>query len=540
MPEVTVKYNNVAISPTPLVSRSTQFIDYGKRFGQTEQIELNGFFTGIVDAATTISSLNSTFAGQFKTLEVLGEDSSSVYKWDNLVLEEISIPQNSFYQKGFTNYNVRFTAYQIPSGVLDPVNEYSFSEGEDGLVTVNHKISAKGVRTNNTDPIDNAIAFVNLFVKKNPYTACTPAFISNGSGILMNTSESLDRASSTYSVSETYKFTTGAGALGYLRSVSISTKDSIGDDYKYIDLSVKLQGSPVENGFVNVQAAAQSIDLNGVLAEYNIPTSKIFRDSFDVTERSGDCSIEFKASYISGVDADMSGFFDYSISMDRDFVPNRTTWRVEGEFFSKGAIEARRALISSFKTTNQGSSYIPYLSGLVTSSSLYTTFNSGYALTASQVTYTEDTGKAVLKLGATFSDYDTFANFYQPQYSLDIEPSKWIYEMVPAANIEGHYVIQDLQMKSQSKTKLSFNGNTTGSYSGDLTNVISLINSLSGVYVKNSSFPTSQSQSSGQTNVSYSVDLLGGETMATNFAATKVFGGFGSNYVRQAGFKFGY
>jgi hypothetical protein len=540
MPEVTVKYNNVALSPTPTVSRSYQFIDYGKRFGQTEQIELEGFLTGYTSTADALSKLTTTFAGQFRTLEVLGEDSSSVYKWDNLVLEELSLPQNSFPQLGFTTYNARFTAYQIPSGVLDPINEYSFSEGEDGFVTVNHKISARGVRTNNVDPIDNAIAFVNLFVKKNPYTACAPAFISNGSGILMNISESLDRTSSTYSVTENYKFTTGAGALGYLRTVSLSTKESIGDDYKLIDLSVKLQGSPVENGFANVQAAAQTLDLNGILTEYGVSPTKVARETFGVTERSGDCSVEFKASYISGVDSDVSGYFDYSISMDRDFVPSRTTWRVEGEFSSKGSIDTRRAAITAFKTANQGDSYIPYLSGLVTASALYTGFASGYALTPNQVTYTEDTGRAVLKLGATFNDYDTFANFYQPSYTVEVEPSRWIYEMMPSANIEGHYVIQDLQMKNQSKIKLSFNGNTTGSYSGDLTNVNILLNSISGIYAKSSSFLMSQNQASGQTNVSVSLDLLGGETMAEDFLTTKVFGGFGSNYVRQPGYKFGY
>ena len=78
--DVVVKYNNTAITPVPTVSRSYQFIDYGTRFGQAEQIDLYCYITGLTsNASGNIATMVNTFGGQFKTLEVL-DDGNSIYK----------------------------------------------------------------------------------------------------------------------------------------------------------------------------------------------------------------------------------------------------------------------------------------------------------------------------------------------------------------------------------------------------------------------------------------------------------------------------
>ena len=63
MADLIVKYNGVTLSPTPLVQQSYQFIDYGSRWGNVTEIELNGNITGITGQVT---SVQTGFAANFK------------------------------------------------------------------------------------------------------------------------------------------------------------------------------------------------------------------------------------------------------------------------------------------------------------------------------------------------------------------------------------------------------------------------------------------------------------------------------------------
>jgi hypothetical protein len=539
MADVTVKYNGVSITPTPLVSRGYQFIDLGNRFGQIEQIDLNCTITGISTYQEALTRVNNMFSGQFKTLEVFGEDSSSVYKWDNAVLQELSVAQSSFPVGGFVPYNARFLSYQIPSGVIDPTNEYAFAQNSDGTVTVSHRISARGIRTS-ANPLDNAIAFVNTFVRKNPFNNCIPAFIPNASGVLTSISESIDRTTATYSVNENYRYSTGIGNVGYVRTTNLTIDDSNSNDYTNLELSVKLEGSPVDRNVDAVQTALLAMSLESILAEYGIATSNIHRDTVTVIKNSGEASVELRANFISGSSADISGYFDYTVGLDRDEVSNVSNWRIDGEYLTRGPLSHRRSLISAFKTANQGNGYITYLTNALTAHSTYSTFNNGYPLNLTNVTVAENTGQATLRLSASFSDADYHTNLLQPKYAIEVEPSRWIYEMTPSANIEGHYVIQDLQMRNQAKVKISMQANTSGTTSATLASISGVMNTLSGIYVNPSSFLISESISTGLNNAAIDKDYLGTEKLASGFLTGKIVGSVGNGYVRPKGYKFGY
>jgi hypothetical protein len=536
-----VKYNNSGITPVPLVSRSYQFIDYGGRWGQVEQIDLTCYITGITTYQTEIDRLNTLFGQNFKTLTVEQDDNSLLYQWDNIVLQEVSVSQNNFHPNGLAPYNAKFISYQIPSGVLDPSNEYSFSQSEDGTVTVNHKISARGVRTANS-PIDNAINFVSNFLRKNPYTGCAPTFITNSTAdaVLMSVQESIDRSNGTYSVNEIYKFVTGQGAA-YLKTTNLSVGESPTNDYVTVDLSVTLQGSPVNKNLSTITSAAQSLDLMTELTSYGLSTSNIHRESYSINLNSGACSIEIKGSFVSGVGSDMSGHFDYAVSLDSDLITDMNIWKIDGEYMTRGPMNLRRSQVASFKSSNQGNGYATYLKSLVTSSPLYSAYQAvAYPLNITQITVSEDTGRATLRLSATFSDYDNYGVYVQPKYVIEVEPSRWIYEMVPSANIEGHYIIQDLQMKNQAKIRLAFNAVLTGESSLNYSSASDILNILSGIYLGANSFLTSETTNSGVSSISIERQYMGSDTMTTGILTSKVYGGYGNAHVRQRGHKFGF
>ena len=538
MKDVTVKFNGQIISPTPTVSRGYQFLDFGQRFGQIETIDLACAVTGITNSyKAALNSITSIFSGQFKTLEVF-EEALSVYKWDNVIVQDISVPENHFFQGTMAPYNVKLISYQIPSGVTDPSNEYSFSQEDNGIVNVSHKISARGVRTN-LSPLDNAINFVTTFSRKNPFNNCVPAFIPNSSGVLLSISESTDRANGSYSITENYKYITGSVGVGYLKTTNLSIDESPSSDYINIGLDVNIQGSPVDDNLSEVKLAAQNIDLNSILStDYGLNLTNIYKDTASITQNTGNNSIGIKINYFSGVNSDLSGYFDYNINFDRDSLTNISSWKVEGEFLSKGPLNLRKSQIATFKTANQGGGYAPYLTSLLSSSPLYAQYASSYPLTLNQLAYQENTGKATLRLEANFGDYDTLAPFIHPKYDISVEPSRWIYEMLPSANIEGHYIIQDLQMKNQAKATLSFAGTITGG-TGFYSNESAMLDILSGIYI-GSAFLVGETETSGVSSVSLERSFLGSELMGSGIVNSKTYGSINNGFVRKAGYKYGY
>jgi hypothetical protein len=112
--------------------------------------------------------------------------------------------------------------------------------------------------------------------------------------------------------------------------------------------------------------------------------------------------------------------------------------------------------------------------------------------------------------------------------------------MTPSANIEGHYVIQDLQMRNQAKVKISMQANTSGTTSATLASISGVMNTLSGIYVNPSSFLISESISTGLNNAAIDKDYLGTEKLASGFLTGKIVGSVGNGYVRPKGYKFGY
>lgn len=537
MSNIIVKYNSNTMSPTPLVSRSMQFIDYGLRWGQAEQINLNCFATGVTTPSGTINSITNIFSGQFKDLEVY-DDATLVYKWPNIVVQEIAFPQSPFYTGSFVPFNVKLLSFQVPSGVTDPVNEYSFNQTEDGTVNVNHKISAKGIRTTSS-AFDNAVNFVKAFTNVNPFTGCASVFIPNGSGILFGIAETINRAEGTYAVNETYKFTTGS-TNPFLETTSLVINDSTSEEYVSLDLSVKWQGSPVKNNLSALQSAISSYNVLNTLKSYGITTDNVYQNVFNITQDSGQSLIDFKANFTSGITNEFSGFFDYTVSTDEDVVTDMATWRVEGDFICKGPLSFRRNRINAFKTANGTDTYIPYLKALITGSALFINYGD-FALNSIPVQFSinENTGLATLRLSATFADGDIYGSLLQPKYSVDVEPSKWIYELMPAANIEGHYTLQDLQMKSKARVKFSMSSPTSGTTSQNSDDVLGVLSLLSGVYVQEA-FLIGENWSSGISEISIDKEYIGKDNIGDSLSTVKVHGSISNGYVRPKGFKFGY
>lgn len=532
-----VKYNGATISPAPLVQQSQQFIDYGNRWGHVTDIELNGNITGITTPLAAQSGFAAKFTGQFGRLEVL-EGTDTIYRWDNIIVDEISSPQNHLFLNSFAPYTVKMRSINVPSGVLDPVNEYNFSQQEDGTVSVTHKVSARGIHTQNGG-LANAIAFVKVFTGHTPFIAsCASFFIPSGSGILVSVTENIDRASCLYSVHKLYKYNTGA-ITPYVENWTVSTSDIMDNEWLSMDVDWRVQGSPVDKNLSTVETSLASANIINKVAALGYSTGNLIQSNLSYNRDSGAALIQMRTSFISGYNLeDVSGYFDYTISLVHEGTIPKEDWRIEGDFVCFGPKDYRVARLDAFKTVH-GNDWRGYLTGLIISSPLYTYHDSTKTLgMASDLDIRENTGLAQLHLSLSTVDGGHTTSLWYPKYTLNIQPNKWNYNMIPSANIEGHYVLQDLQMMSQGKIQLTVEASSQ-SVVAALISASGFLNTLSSMYVS-TGYVIAESYNTGTFDLSMSQEWMGLDPTSSGLLYTKVAGSTLTNYQRPPGYQFGY
>lgn len=543
MSDIILKYNGVTISPTPLVQQNYNFLDLGggSRWGNVLEIELNGNLTGFTDYLGAQSGFAGNFTGQFGRLEVF-EGAQSIYQWDSVIVDEINFPLNHMFvgtsPRSMAPYAVKMKVINVPSGVVEPVNEYSFNQGDDGIVTVNHKVSARGIRTVNGG-LSNAVLFVQTFKGVNPFNSpFQAAFSPSGSGVLISFTEAIDRATSSYSIQEIYKYNTGL-FNPYVETWSVSTSDVMDNEWLTVDVDWKLQGNPVVNNILSVEAGLSTNNPINKLSNIGYATGNFVQSSYNVTRDTGAALINIRSSYVSGYNVtDVLGYFDYIVSVSLDGVTPKEDWRIDGDFVCFGPLDYKRARLAAFKVTNQAD-WRGYLTGLIIASPPY-----GYHDTSrtfgsmSDLDMHENTGMAQFHLSLTTVDGGKTSTLWYPKYTLDVQPNKWNYDFLPSSNIEGHYVLQDLQMMSQGKINLSVEGQSRDTRAG-LLSASGFLTTLSGVYIGNG-FITSDSYNTGIFGVSAQREWLGLDNMSSGLLFTKVAGTNLINYLRQPGFLFGY
>lgn len=467
---ISVLYDNIELSPTPLVNYSQVPISFGYVYGYNTDISLDGLFTGIAGTGSAISGIITPFINQFKQLRVTSSENGStntLYQWENVTVNSISIDSNNFFSGSFVKYSVKLSAFFVPSGIIDPSNEYSFTQNEDGSVNVNHKISARGVR-NAQGAFDNAINFVKLFTGKDPFSNCAPYFVPSGSGVLLSLSENINRADGLYSVTEVYKYNTGISAP-YVQVTSLSTNENISSEYKTIDYNMKFYGSPINKNTNTIVKDYLNYDiLADISAEFGLDTSNWIKNSYSASVDSGSATIDIKIGYLSG--ANPSGFFDYVVSCERDYLTSQENWKIDGDFKCFGPLDYKLIQINNFKTQNNGSypagSYYsnpskspwsPYLTSLITNSPLYAAIHDSSKMFSQNfnVKSDENTGIGTLKLNLDMKMGYEPLGVSELKYTINSAPSRWIYELMSSANIEGSFVVQDLQTKTQPRQQLN-------------------------------------------------------------------------------------
>lgn len=550
-PGISVSYNNQEICPTPVINYTHQPVEFGYIYGYNTDITLDGIITGITSPELARTYLTSIFSGQFKTLVVDAIEtdgaSNEVYNWQNVIVENISLEQSQYLQGSFIKYKVKCTAYAIPDGVIDPSNEFSFTENDDGTINVTQKISARGVSIQkNGDAFEKAKLFVQGLTGQKP-TYCGTIFLPTNDGVLLSVSENANRPEGIYSVTKTYKYNTNNAASNYVRYTSIDINDSIGIEYKTADYTLKIVGSPIEGNLEALYSDLRNFNVKqSIQDEFGFNTLDWVQNNYSANVDDGLKIIDIKAGYLVG--ANLQGFFDYIISYDKDEILGIETWKVDGEFKCFGPLSYKNAQLNNFKTINKGSDgWKTYLTSIIQNSPLYTNFHNFNKLHSPncEVNESETKEMALLRLSMTLNMGHEPTGTTELKYEINGSPSRWIYEILPSANVEGNYIVQDLQTKTNTVIMTSVSAKSSNKENA-LSQINNYLNKISEVYVEGGTvsnvknFITEDSLGTSTYDVSVSKKYLGETIIDDTLTQLIAVGSLGSSSVRPAGFNFGY
>lgn len=412
----------LASQPTPLVSRNDSMIHYGEKWAESINIQLNGQITG---CPYSFGYLTNT---QKELIDIFSRDMGvlEIYDDANLVTRNEYCNVKNGVKFGAGNYNssisysVDLEYYPEQSftefyGVLDPQDEWEFSEERGGRVKITRNISAKGINTSSGDSnaLVNAMSFVNA--RTGNYQYATPFFIANSGNwhdCPKSISEQKNRFNGSYGLSISYDgstYDTDSNILRYTTDISCNPENGITS----LELQGRVQGCALSS-INGVRIKYASLDFNSLIQETYSGYLNSAPLSSGIEENPFEPSISFKISYDSFTGANPTFKYRTEISSgDSDII----SIRVDGDIEHRGQHSARwDELMDFYKTID-----LKYYAG-----NAYTGFGGLGTFRSTPIS----SGVKFNKLNSSISLYAEFDDKVMPvngfdsfNYSYDFKPS---------------------------------------------------------------------------------------------------------------------
>ena len=479
----------VELFPAPFVSRSFEPVEAGAlRLGFIENYEVNGFLVGSGSGDGLASGYNSSaaFNSFSKSPGVLsigtgtGQDGEFLAKSGFVV--SFSIPKNNFLSNsGLFPYSLKFKTFDTMRNIKSPSFEYSFTENQDRSVGLGVKISAQGLVS-----IYDAKAFVEDMASSYNLTGFAPVYITTGSNWSLSSSKkTVDRTKFTYSLEREYLCVPSGyiyTGFPFSENTKVSQKlSSYTSDYPTFEFETNLKiladsgkhyqeskaWSSFESSLFSDKNYLEEISLHYLKRYGALNLDNFLLSNISISKNSGAKEVSLKFDLLSGKASDFSGYFNYSLTTDEDLAMGDRTMSLNGEFFTKGDFTNKRQALekwmkAEFTPEGEGQS-IPYSAGpkfyefVLGLTGLASGIMSG-ALGVDKIGFEYNSGMAEFKLTSSMDNKIRIVPGSEISFSVDVQASVPIYKFVPAANIEGHYIIQDLQCKTAETAKIDING----------------------------------------------------------------------------------
>lgn len=466
---VTIYYDNAnpfsGVSPTPFVGKSVEMLQFGERWGELETYTLRGQLTGecttYEDLLNKQQKLISGFRKDFQKFE-LYDGTGKIFDRDYVKITNIGFEASNY--MSLVPYTITLQAY--PSGffsgqygILDPKDELAYAENRDGVLNINHTISARGFNTSagSSNALSNARQWVQG--RQGFSSQVLPAFInySNQPVCLTTKSENINRLAGTYEIRETYTADLLLGGTSLLRyTVEYST--NINDGITIMAVRGDIVGckdgtiTDVRNRYAAFDAYAEALKyfnkLTGRTDLNPTPVSK------GITESTTQLRIGF--SYVFNDDLSPQTTFDYRVSFSYDYENDIISASIEGKVLSRAPIATRWATIVEF------ASHIDLYSLLLP---LYRDYANSLGITyplnptAQQYSRTENKFNFELGLSASFDNRALPPpGLNSWNYTITVTPALHQYADVPCLDGGNKYVTFDLGFATRQVVSVAGDG----------------------------------------------------------------------------------
>jgi hypothetical protein len=315
----------------PFVGVSDEQVLLGGKFKTLKRVTIQGKILkatcGEASSIITnkINTLIAALKDDFKTLIAGG------IELEYAKCESVEVSQSSFF--GYATFTAVFSAYPLgltnnQYNILDPTDTKEISEGRDGIITINRKVSARGIGTASGDAITNARTFLNSLSLSTVPTIffIVGNLVNPGNGLKPKKySETINRMEGTISIDIDFAYRPEAPN----NSIILSYNVDIGYDDKSGLYSVQLNGS-VAGGVDDTMAAVRTA-LNQIqfftLAQTKLRQATGFTylnkepDSYSIKENEENMSISFDYTYSSDpYDVKNSVNYEYNYDYIKDIV----------------------------------------------------------------------------------------------------------------------------------------------------------------------------------------------------------------------------
>jgi len=441
-----ITFNSIGLE-NPYLLLDENMVYVNKKWINQRNINLQGMMTGDFNQITTKqTALVNMFSTDFKTLQV-----DSIPPFTYCKVNNINFPESNY--QNILNYSISLLSYgnefnSVNSGILDPVNEISINENNDGTFIVTHNISARGINKSSS-ALNAAKTFVDSLKGISQYNIGSlqqfNTNLNDSSFVLKNFSQGTDRINGSCSIKEDYIFNSSLNDINPADGVlkySVEYRSGLRDDFATADVRGTIEyDKDVQPDASQISALASAGTLKSKAEAVLGGTVNAIPESFNINVEKG--KLDFNFTYINNIIT--QPYFDYKLSFRYDKIYSKTVIEISGPVIVKGNLKQRNTQLDTFLAA------IPnmetYLYNIVNGD--YSTWCSAvgsnvYILRprANNLSVRRSLPKGTLEISANFDDGITaWPGFISNSFSINYNPTLELIYPKPNCLQNGYYIL---------------------------------------------------------------------------------------------------
>ena len=358
------------ICPTPFLYFDKEYIEYGSNWGSKYNFSIEGQITGklgpnaFYDLENKKNQLILNFKKDNLSIKVT-EDSSEIFLSDICSIDSISFDQSKYY--ALLPFNIKASCYDSGSfgenyGVLEPQDSWDYSESEDGIVSLQHSVSAAGFNSSGVSAIANVKKWA--ATKTGISKKIDSLKIKNLSAtdfILESFSEQVDRFNGKYSIEEVYRGdllssnSAGGGILRYSADISKNIDDGI--TKVVIDGSAAGKRNVGEADMALLRAKINAENFFQYAADYaskSTGSNKLNSEPFSrtITENKDNSEITFSLTYDDNPVPPGQAKCVYKVDLSENLIKNIVDVKIDAEILcDRGDASIRWIAVKNYYET---------------------------------------------------------------------------------------------------------------------------------------------------------------------------------------------